>query len=66
VIEGAVQGALAGAIAMAVLLVAHRYAVQYVHQLVFYDTVQMIGFVVLCSVVCILGAVASLGRFLRL
>lgn len=66
VIEGAVQGALAGGLAMAVLYTAHHYAVRYVHQLVFYDTAQIIGFIALCATVCVLGAVGSLGRFLRL
>lgn len=66
VIEGAVQGAVAGALAMAVLWVAHHYAVQHVHQLVFYDGLQTAGFVVLCATLCIFGAVSSLRRFLRL
>jgi len=66
VIEGAVQGMVAGAIAMGILWTAHHYAVRYVHQLVFYDMSQMAGFVVLCALVCVLGAVGALGRFLRL
>jgi cell division transport system permease protein len=66
VIEGAVQGTLAGALAMVVLWVAHHYAVRYVHQLTFYDTRQIVGFVALCAGVCILGAVTSLRQFLRL
>jgi len=66
VIEGAVQGALAGGLAMGLLYTAHHYALRYVHQLVFYDTVQIAGFVALCAAVCVVGAVGSLGRFLRL
>ncbi len=66
VIEGAVQGAVAGAIAIGALWVMHHYAVRYVHQLVFYDRIQVIGFVVLCSSVCIFGAATSLRRFLQL
>lgn len=66
VIEGAVQGALAGGLAMATLYAAHHYAVRYVHQLVFYDTLQIVGFIALCATVCVAGAVGSLGRFLRL
>ena len=66
VIEGAVQGALAGGLAMVLLWVAHRYAVRYVHQLTFYDGMQIAGFVALCAAICIVGAVTSLRRFLRL
>jgi len=66
VVEGAVQGATAGGLAMTLLWLAHRYAARYVHQLIFYDTLQTAGFVVLCAVVCIAGSVSSLHRFLRL
>jgi cell division transport system permease protein len=66
VLEGAVQGGVAGGIAMGVLWAAHRYASRYVHQLVFYDGVQVAGFVTLCAVVCIAGSLTSLRRFLRL
>ena len=66
VIEGAVQGAVAGAIAIGALWVMHHYAVRYVHQLVFYDGIQVVGFVVLCSSVCVFGAATSLRRFLQL
>jgi len=66
VIEGAVQGALAGALAMVVLWVAHHYAIQYVHQLRFYGPTEIAGFVGLCAVLCVVGALTSLRRFLRL
>lgn len=66
VIEGAVQGLFAGAIAMGVLWVVHHYAVQYVHPIAFYQPIEIVGFVVLCMVVCIFGSLSSLRRFLRL
>jgi len=65
-VEGAVQGAAAGGVAMLVLWTAHHYAVRWVGPLVFYDGVQVAAFMVLCSGVCALGSLSSLGRFLRL
>jgi cell division transport system permease protein len=66
VIEGAVQGAIAGTIAMATLWVVHHYAVRWMHTLTFYDTWHVLGFIALCAVLCIFGAMSSLRRFLRL
>jgi cell division transport system permease protein len=66
VIEAAVQGAIAGGLAMLVLWGAHRYAEQFLHPLTFYRPLEVTGFVVLCSFVCILGSLSSLRRFLRL
>ena len=65
-IEGALQGAAAGGLAMLVLWSAQRYAQRFVGPLYFYDTVQIAGFVLLCSAVCALGSLSSLRRFLRL
>jgi cell division transport system permease protein len=65
-IEGAVQGAVAGGLAMLVLGVVHHYAQRVVGPMAFYDTVQIVGFVLLCSVVCAMGSLSSLHRFLRL
>jgi cell division transport system permease protein len=66
VIEGAVQGAIAGTLAMLVLWLAHHHAVRWVHKLTFYDTREILGFIALCVTLCILGAMSSLRRFLRL
>lgn len=65
-VEGAVQGAVAGGVAMLVLWLAHRWVVHYAQQLVFYEPLQVVGFVILCSVVCASGSLSSLRRFLRL
>jgi len=66
VIEAAVQGAIAGALAMLVLWAAHHYATQFLRPLAFYRPLEVVGFVVLCSVVCVFGSLSSLRRLLRL
>ena len=66
VIEGAVQGSVAGAIAMTVLWAVHHWASRWVHPLVFYSPVEIVGFVALCAAVCICGSLTSLHRFLKL
>lgn len=66
VIEAAVQGAVAGGFAMLALWAAHRYASRFVHPLGFYEPVHVVGFVLLCSAVCVAGSLTSLRRFLRL
>ena len=64
-VEGAVQGAVAGGVAMLLLWAAHHYAVRYVGPLLFYDAVQVAGFVVLCSIVCAMGSLTSVRRSIR-
>jgi cell division transport system permease protein len=65
-VEGAVQGAAAAGLAMAVLWSVHHYATRFVGPLIFYDTVQIAGFVALCAIVSGLGSLTSLRRFLRI
>jgi len=66
VLEGALQGGAAAGVAMAVLWGVHRYATRFVGPLIFYDGVQIAGFVALCAIVSALGSLTSLRRFLRI
>jgi cell division transport system permease protein len=65
-VEGAVQGAVAGGLALLVLWGAHRYAAQHVQPLRFYEPLQIICFVIACALVCSMGSLSALRRFLRL
>jgi cell division transport system permease protein len=65
-VEGAVQGAVAGGLALLVLWGAHGYAAQHVQPLRFYEPLQIVVFVIACALVCSMGSLSALRRFLRL
>ena len=66
VIGGALQGAAAGFLAMAVLLVAVHVVRQHVDDLFFFGAGQLLGFVVLSTLLGAVGSLVALRRHLRL
>jgi len=66
VMGGALQGAAAGLLAMLVLLFAHRILRQQVPGVYFFGPEQMLGFVILSTVLGAAGSLIALRRHLRL
>jgi cell division transport system permease protein len=63
---GALQGAAAGTLAMLLLLVAHRMLEQEISGVYFFASGQIIGFVILSTLLGVVGSGAALRRHLRL
>jgi cell division transport system permease protein len=66
VIGGALQGAAAGFLAMAVLLVAGHFVRQHIDGVFFFGSGQILGFVVLSTLLGAGGSLVALRRHLRL
>lgn len=63
---GALQGAAAGTLAMLLLLVAHRMLEQEISGVYFFASGQIVGFVILSTLLGVVGSGAALRRHLRL
>ncbi len=63
---GALQGAAAGALAMILLLIAHRFLQREISGVYFFASGQIIGFVILSTLLGVVGSGAALRRHLRL
>lgn len=66
VLSGAFQGAAAGALAMALLSLSSRFLGARIGGLVFFDGPQLLGFVLLSTVLGAVGSMVALRRHLRI
>ena len=65
-IEGMIHGFLAGIVAMVVLGLGHRLLAVRLDGVVFFSPAQIVGFVVFCVVLGLLGSLAAIGQYLRM
>lgn len=65
-IEGMVHGLLAGSLAMALLVIGHRVLAVRLEGLAFFTPLQVVGFVVFCVLLGLIGSLAAVGQYLRL
>ena len=64
--SGALQGAMAGLLAMALLLAAHRVLESEITGVVFFGAGQIVGFVILSTLLGAVGSATALRRHLRI
>ncbi len=65
-LSGALQGALAGALAMGLLMIAHRVLQNEVGGVYFFGPGQIVGFIVLSTLLGAVGSATALRRHLRI
>ena len=66
ILSGAIQGAVAGALAMFLLHFSNRLLSQHVSGVVFFDGPQLLGFVLLSTILGGMGSMVALRRHLRI
>lgn len=66
ILSGALQGAAAGGLSMLLLHLSNRFLSQHIDGIIFFDTPQLLGFVLLSTVLGGLGSLVALRRHLRI